>query len=57
MKSTKTWHSGDSVTLRGIYNHRVSYIQSAVVVHDRSEEVALVILPGAECFAPEDYIH
>jgi hypothetical protein len=57
MKATKTWNSGDNVTLRGIYNHRVSYIQSAVVVHDRPEEVALVILPGAECFAPEGYIN
>ncbi len=51
------WKPGDSVALRGIYNDRVSYIQAAVVVHDRPEEVALAVLPGAECFAPEGYIN
>jgi hypothetical protein len=51
------WNPGDSVALRGVYNHRVSYIQSAVVVQDQPEEVALTILPGAECFAPEGYIN
>jgi hypothetical protein len=51
------WKPGDVVALRGIYNRRVSYIQSAVVVHDRPQEVALAILPGAECFAPDGYIN
>ncbi|MBI5839357.1 MAG: DUF402 domain-containing protein [Chloroflexi bacterium] len=51
------WKSGDVVTLRGIYNRRAWYVQSAVVVQDRPEEVALAILPGAECFAPEGYIN
>jgi protein associated with RNAse G/E len=50
------WKPGDTVALRGIYNQSVSYIQSAVVVQDQPEEVALAILPGAECFAPEGYI-
>ena len=54
---TKTWKQGDTIALRGIYDHHVSYIQSALVVHDRSEEVALVVLPGAECAAPEGYIN
>jgi protein associated with RNAse G/E len=54
---TKTWKSGDVVALRGIYNRRVSYMQSAVVVRDTPEEVALAILPGAECSAPLGYIH
>ena len=53
---TKKWKSGDTVAWRGIYNQRVSYMQSAVVVHDCAEEVALAILPGAECCAPEGYI-
>ncbi len=53
----KTWNSGDVVALRGIYLDRVSYIQSAVVVHDRPDEVAVAVLPGAECFAPEGYIN
>ena len=51
------WNPGDTVALRGIYNQSVSYIQSAVVVQDQPEEVALAILPGAECFAPEGYIN
>lgn len=51
------WKPGDIVALRGIYNDHVSYIQSAVLVHDRPEEVALAILPDAECFAPEGYIN
>lgn len=53
---TRLWKPGDPVALRGIYNQRVSYIQSAVVVQDRPDEVALVIRPGAECYAPEGYM-
>ena len=51
------WKSGDHVALRGVYNKRVWYIQSALVVQDGPEEVALAILPGAECTAPEGYIN
>ncbi len=50
------WNPGESVVLRGIYNQRVWYIQSAIVVHDKPEEVALAVLPGAQCAAPENYI-
>lgn len=57
MTTTKTWQPGDVIAYRGVYNRRVSYIQSAIVVRDRPEEVALAILPGAECYAPEGYIH
>ena len=51
------WETGDNVALRGIYQQQAWYIQSAIVVQDSPEEVALAILPGAECFAPEGYIH
>jgi hypothetical protein len=51
------WKSGDAVVLRGIHNRRAWYVQSALVVQDNPEEVALVILPGAECAAPYGYIH
>jgi len=51
------WNPGDSVALRGIYNQRVWFIQSALVVQDKPEEVALAVLPGAECAAPEGYIN
>lgn len=51
------WKPGDRVALRGIYNQRAWYVQSAVVVQDEPEEVALAIVPGAECFAPEGYIN
>lgn len=49
------WKPGDVVALRGIYNGRVWYMQSTLVVQDTSEEVALIVLPGAECSAPEGY--
>ncbi len=51
------WKSGDNVVLRGIYNHRVWIAQSAVVVKDDPDEVALAILPGAQCAMPEGYIN
>ncbi len=51
------WQAGDVAALRGIYNQRAWYVQSAIVVHDKPEEVALAILPGAECAAPEGYIN
>ena len=54
---TKTWKSGDIVVMRGIYKQRPWYVQSAVVIHDEPKEVALAVLPGAECFAPEGYIN
>lgn len=54
---TTTWKPGEAVALRGIYNQRPWYIQSAVVVQDKPKEVALAILPGAECYAPEGYIN
>lgn len=54
---TTTWKPGEVVALRGIYNQRPWYIQAAVVVQDKPEEVALAILPGAECYAPEGYIN
>ena len=52
----KTWQPGNTVALRGVYDGRVSYMQSAIVVRDHPEEVALAILPGAECCAPDGYI-
>ena len=51
------WNPGDQVVLRGIYNSHVWYIQSANVVHDTVEEVALVVMPGAQCAAPNGYIN
>jgi protein associated with RNAse G/E len=50
------WKPGDHVVLRGIYNSHVWYIQSANVVHDTTEEVALVVMPGTQCAAPAGYI-
>jgi len=52
-----TWKSGNVIALRGIYEGHVSYMQSAIVVRDGPEEVALAILPGAECCAPADYVN
>jgi hypothetical protein len=51
------WNPGDQIALRGMYQNRPWYIQSAIVVKDSPEEVALSIFPGAECVAPYGYIH
>lgn len=48
---------GDAVALRGIYNRQPFYVQSAIVVKDTSAETALLVMPGAECVAPEGYLH
>jgi hypothetical protein len=53
----KRWMPGEAVALRGIYNNRVWYMQTALVVHDTPEEIVLAVLPGAECSAPVEYIH
>ncbi len=50
------WKPGDHVVLRGIYNNHVWIAQSAIVVKDQPDEVALAILPGAQCAVPEGYI-
>jgi hypothetical protein len=51
------WEPGEPVALRGIFAERVWYMQSALVIHDTPQEVALVVLPGAACSAPSEYIH
>jgi hypothetical protein len=52
-----TWNPGDTLALRGMYNGHPWYVQSAIVVQDTPAEVAMLILPGAECAAPAGYIH
>ena len=54
---TKRWKPGESVALRGIFNQHVWYMQTALVIQDTLDEVALAVLPGAECAAPEGYIN
>ena len=51
------WQPGDNVVLRGIYNQHVWIAQSAIVVKDEPEEVAIAICPGAQCAMPEGYIN
>ena len=53
----KTWQPGDAVALRGMYNQKPWYIQAARVVKDTPEEIVLLVVPGAECVAPANYIH
>lgn len=48
---------GTNIALRGMYNHRPWYVESAIVVKDTPQEVALLVAPGAECAAPPEYIH
>ena len=49
------WKPGETVALRGVFKQRVWYLQSALVVQDSDAEIALAVLPGAECAAPEGY--
>jgi hypothetical protein len=51
------WLSGDTVALRGLVNQQVWHVQSTRVVWDTPEEIALLLVPGAECAAPSGYIH
>jgi hypothetical protein len=51
------WQTGTGIALRGIYNQRPWYVESAIVVKDTPQEVALLVAPGAECAAPSEYIH
>ena len=51
------WKPGDNIALRGMYAGCPWYVQSAIVVKDSPEEIALLIIPGAECVAPYGYIH
>ncbi len=51
------WNYGDHVILRGLNNQHVWIAQSAIVVKDDPTEVALAILPGAECAVPEGYVN
>lgn len=50
------WNEGDTVLLRGMYEGRPVYIQSARVVKDGPDETLLAVWPGAECAAPTGYI-
>lgn len=52
-----TWQPGDSIALRGMYNQQPWFVQSALVVKDSPTEVALLLMPSAECAAPPGYIH
>jgi predicted RNA-binding protein associated with RNAse of E/G family len=51
------WKSGEIITWRGIYRSRVWHAQTVVVVNDSSEELAVALLPGTECVAPEVYLN
>ena len=51
------WSEGDGVLLRGVYKGHPTYVQSARMVKDAPEEMALAVWPGAECVAPAGYIH
>ncbi len=52
------FHSpGAEIALRGMFQGQPWYIQAVRVVHDRPDETALLLLPGAECVAPSGYLH
>jgi hypothetical protein len=51
------WQTGETAILYGLYNQRPWYAQSVIVAKDTPKEVALYLMPGAECAAPSGYIH
>ena len=57
MPNPNLWNEGDIVLLRGVYNDKAAYVQSARVVKDTPEETALLVWPGAECMVPNGYLH
>ncbi len=50
------WSAGDVVTWRGIYRGHVWHAQPVIVVKDSPQEVAVALLPGTQCVAPEGYL-
>ncbi len=57
MNSTKAWKYGDIVVVRGIFNGSICHAQSAIIVKDTPEEIALSLLPGSECIDLEGYLN
>ncbi|MFN8413645.1 MAG: DUF402 domain-containing protein [Anaerolineales bacterium] len=53
---TNYFQVGDHALYQGIYENRVWYAQSVVVVKDTAEETALAVYPDVECMAPSGYI-
>lgn len=53
MAGFEHWGSGDVVAYRWMTNGRVLIAQAMYVVKDTAEEVALLMLPGAETYKPE----
>jgi len=51
------WESGDVIAWRGIYRERIWHVQPTILVKDSPEEVVLMLLPGTECIAEENYPH
>ena len=49
------WKPGEYIVWRYIVNWRPWYVQSAVVVEDRAEEIVICFLPGAEGAAEKTY--
>ncbi len=54
--SSTTWIAGDIVTWRGIYRGRVWHAQPVIIVKDSPQEIAVALLPGTHCVAPEGYL-
>jgi len=55
-RSEIKWSEGDVVTWRGIYRERVWHAQPVIIVKDSPQEVAVALLPGTQCVAPEGYL-
>jgi protein associated with RNAse G/E len=50
------WQPGDLCALRGIVHGKIWTAQAAIVVKDSATEVALALVPGAQCYYPAGYV-
>lgn len=49
------WNPGEAVAWRGIFRSHVWHAVSSFAVDDSADALILAVLPGAECYAQEDY--
>lgn len=54
---TKYYQPGEQTLYQGVYEKRIWYAQSMLVVKDTAEETVLAVYPGMECAAPQGYIN
>ena len=55
--NTKLWDYGDPCLYRGVNRGNIFGVHSVPVVKDSLQETVLLLLPGAQCMLPAEYIN